>query len=119
MLYRLIIAFLLFWLPLQGWAAVVMPFCRHATHSTAAAVGTDRAGHDGHAYDHSGSPAHSACDGFDSTCDDCAACHLACAPGMPSAPLVVWMPSNAAQYQLLCATPSLFDPEQSKRPPVA
>lgn len=70
---RLVIFFLLFWLPLQGWGVSVMPFTRHGgilwMQSVAVA---DMSCHSGDR----ASPA----DTTHSHCDSCGFCHLAGAP---------------------------------------
>jgi hypothetical protein len=78
---RLVVLLLLLWLPLQGLAALTMPFCRHALdsdllHSVQEAAPAGHSHHEhgapapvSHGVDHAGSLA----------CNDCGACHLACA----------------------------------------
>lgn len=97
MIRRLILMLVLFCLPLQGVMATVMPFCKHAMggaksseklhaqHGNAAANGH----HDQHASRddivHSEHQIHQPSDagGARLACDNCEACHLACAAAMP------------------------------------
>jgi hypothetical protein len=78
------------WLPAQGMAAVVMPFCKHSLAGSAGALhdapasahdmhGAGHGGHEGkaHGADHAASQALSAC-------DDCGHCHLSAACTLPS-----------------------------------
>jgi hypothetical protein len=88
MFRRLVIGILLLWLPLQGLAAVTMPFCRHAQAGAAADAAqhhgagehAHHAHHQGHSSDgaqHEPAPLPTSM-----TCNDCGACHLACAAAM-------------------------------------
>ena len=86
MLRKLVLCLLLAWLPLQGVAAVTMPFCRHGSHETAPAMQSElHAGlHGQHAHEHGGThhaPAPESGHGA-LTCNDCGSCHLACAPAL-------------------------------------
>src|SRR5215216_3783295 len=95
---RLIAAFLMAWLPLQGWAAVAMPFCKHAMRGKAVVViNLDHSAREGHAQYHDPTPPAQSNSDSGLACNDCGACHLACAPGMPSAGVVLSSPSNPAQ----------------------
>jgi hypothetical protein len=82
---KLILCVVLLWLPLQGFTAVAMPFCRSTTghwsqptereheeqcphqHGAQGRDGTDR---------HAHAP-------MDVQCNDCGSCQLACAPAVP------------------------------------
>ena len=88
---RVIAFVLLLWLPLQGVAALTMPFCRHAEQSSASTVtGRDAQTHAAHAHagqahDHRTPARPGDARGADTlACNDCGACHLACAPAVPS-----------------------------------
>jgi hypothetical protein len=116
MRFRSVALFLLLWLPLQSWAGVAMPFCKHAMHGNTQSMSPAQAHPDGHAH-HPAPPAgHS---DADTACNDCGACHLACAPALPMPDVAFWMPACSTQCTLSALSFSLFDPEQSKRPPIA
>ncbi|HWQ38181.1 MAG TPA: hypothetical protein VNM24_06135 [Burkholderiales bacterium] len=87
------------WLPVQGMAAVVMPFCKHGLvgepdQGIAPPASTAHAGlhaTNGHAAGHADHAAHAAQAGANHTaqaslipCDDCGHCHLSCAFTLPS-----------------------------------
>src|SRR5262245_16276050 len=120
---RLVLGLLLAWLPLQGFAAVAMPFCRHALHTPVdasaghrhdgAAGGTEHRGHHGTASDEAPST------GKPLTCNDCGACQLACAPAAPPAVGVAALaPTHAGVFAPEPCEPGGFIPEQPKRPPL-
>src|SRR3982750_2113905 len=76
---------MMFWLPLQGFAAVAMPFCDHVTHRAATAdAHAHHSMHHAHAghgmQDHQLPPEGSAT----LDCDNCGACNLACTPVVPA-----------------------------------
>ena len=111
------------WLPVQGFAAVAMPFCQHALgHS--GAVQTKDAPSDHHQHNHhhekdSGNSDQSNGLPIGLSCNDCGSCHLACSPVVPCAVVAV-LPSWGHVYNpLLLASDSLFIPEQLKPPPLA
>ena len=129
--WKLILALaLVLWLPVQGIASVAMPFCRHAEGADVAPPDAPRAAdhapavhvgdsehchpsadgeHDSRAGDHS----------FSFSCNDCGACHLACAPAMTSA---LWdalaLPATSQRIAVDPSSPLTFVPEQPKRPPL-
>ena len=120
---------LVLWLPLQGIASVAMPFCRHAESADAATS----VGSDAHAADHAsavhlgdsqhhhphGDDPKGVDYGFALSCNDCGACHLACAPAMTSA---LWgalaLPPALQRISVDPPPPLAFVPEQPKRPPL-
>ena len=115
-LRNFILGFLLLWLPLQGFAAAGMSFCRH-DHTPPPAVQAGMqdhpGGHDcGHAQETpSATP--------QIQCDDCGYCHLGGAPALlpTSAGL-----SDSASFSFKFAFDThfpLFFPEQPQRPPHA
>jgi hypothetical protein len=90
---RFIVCLLLLWLPLQGLAALTMPFCRHAEQSSRSAATAhdvrvhDAHAHAGHVHDPRATLHAGAADAPGAgtlACNDCGACHLACAPAVPS-----------------------------------
>jgi hypothetical protein len=129
---RPIVALLMIlWLPLQGVAAVAMPFCKHAFAPPASAGATAQTNlHDGtqHAHHgHSGSSSHQhdaadtgAQDREDSglACNDCGACHLACSPAAPASSAIVGAIDAEGFVQSSPTLPKLFIPEQRNRPPL-
>ena len=106
---RLVLILVMLWLPLQGMAAVVMPFCKQAhLDPSGHAVGH----HDQQAEDQHQSPAPHAC-------DDCDICHLACAPGVPcEAALTIALPATEHATSEPWGQPR-FIPDQPQRPPLA
>jgi hypothetical protein len=115
-----VVAFVTLWLPLQGFAAVAMPFCTHAVHVIAAPVDSQASEHDHR--DHTHGAAHGA-GWLDSdarlTCNDCGACHLACAPMLSGS---VWLGADAASFDfrsLPTQSPRVFTPDQPNPPPLA
>ena len=111
-LARFMLAFMLVWLPLQAYAAEVMPFCQN---------------HHGHAAAIAESPQHEACHGHDMpsvskislACDDCSSCHLMVQPALLLNPLPLVFLSASTRQPHLIASFSLFFPEQPQRPPLA
>ncbi len=94
------------WLPLQGVAAIVMPFCKHSLdagaqtlhvgHDMSHAVADDHAGgdhalHAAHADDSSLAPLQ--------PCDDCGHCHLSAASTLP----VAGLPASPSRTAILPA----------------
>ena len=118
---RLVLCLMIVWLPVQGFAAVAMPFCKHALgHSAAAQTAGDKHDHQKH-HLHHGAPGENAHDAGSSglLCDDCGACHLACSSSIVPATVVIVLP--AAQYTYYLSPPTslyLFYPEQPSRPPL-
>ncbi len=117
-LRKLILAFLLLWLPLQGFAATGMSYCRH-DHTPAPA---HAAMHDQHAM----AGGHDCCHNQDASsapqqtsCDDCGYCHLGCAPAL--LPTAVGLTDGAGfsfKFSFDTRFPLIF-PEQPQRPPYA
>jgi ferredoxin len=133
MLRKIAALFLLSWLPLQGIAAVDMPFCEHTLSAHRHAGAEARAVHD----HHHGAPLarpddrHSATHAApvaaggstpsagDLGCNGCGACHLACAAAIPVAlstvPAVPIFDLTPPPIQALHA----FTPQQPDPPPLA
>jgi len=117
------------WLPLQGFAAVAMPFCKHAMHGMASiGAGNGHAGQQTvaqHAHHRPGittdgaTPGthHQGSVGLD--CNDCGACHLACAPAVLPAQRDLVAMGGKHYTPVSPSIPPLFVPEQHKRPPLA
>ena len=105
---RLVLILVMLWLPLQGMAAVVMPFCKQA-HPAAAG----HADHHAHqAQDQHRLPASHAC-------DDCGVCHLACAPAVPSEAALSLAPPATEHATFEPRGQPRFIPDQPQRPPLA
>jgi hypothetical protein len=132
-LRRTLLALLMIlWLPVQGYAAIAMPFCEHAMHgapvghiSVAAVQGVgdgntrDHAHHSAVSSSEHASPAGNHHDSPAADCNDCGACHLACSPAVPPVRHDL-APAQRERFALASpAVPPLFVPEQPKRPPLA
>jgi hypothetical protein len=123
MLVRRVAVFLLIlWLPLQGIAAVAMPFCAHATGQESASSGP-QADQNHHAHAHS--PATDSHAGHDPaptkhsdfSCNGCGVCHLACAPTVPAGTILAFASADSIYSQLCSTLVRLFIPEQPQPPP--
>lgn len=116
---RLLAVLLLLWMPLQGIAAVTMPFCAHALSGHAGAIeaagaadhGAQRSEHSAH--HHSDEPH----DGL--ACNDCGACNLACAPAIPATLYIALDLPPVAFPSNYFVSLRLFDPELPLPPPLA
>jgi ferredoxin len=126
-------ALMILWLPLQGYAAVAMPFCKHGfqvahedmtsrplLHSGAPHILHDihstsgsHQQHGAHAglQHHGGSPGSLAC-------NDCGACHLACSPAAPTQSSAAEPLGMQSFTQFSPTLPPLFVPEQRTPPPL-
>jgi hypothetical protein len=115
---RLVLCLLIAWLPVQGLAAVAMPFCKHMQDGSGShrimPAGNDHHQHGGHGeeLDH-----HAGFAGI--ACDDCSACHLASGSLMLTADVViVEIRAEHALHPRACALRYFFFPEQPSRPPL-
>ncbi len=109
---RLLLAFMLVWLPMQGYASEAMSFCLHQ-HEDAPmqmAAGEHEGCHNGHDTTIAKSGA---------VCDNCFSCHLIAQPALIVAPLVLAVDSSRSFQRPLNLTFSLLFPEQLQRPPLA
>lgn len=127
-----LVVFISLWLPLQGYGAVTMPFCKHGMaaaanaaesgHSgdhSAASTGRGAAAHGAHAADYSGHSNTAKDSGSALACNNCGACHLACSPLLLSAP-AVFAAAEPAVFETKPLESFLsFSPEQLQRPPVS
>ena len=124
------------WLPLQGYAAVAMPFCQHNMAANSAHTHNGTADHSQHHHDgHSGHMAqtdapndragisHTSHVGSDDTgglrCNNCGACHLACAPAIVAIVSVPLLITGSVLESALADSPQFFYPEQPQRPPLS
>ena len=124
MFRRTVVSLLLLWLPLQGLAAVSMPFCRHALDSGIGLTAQEDA-HAGHAQ-HAHAP-YTPAHGSDTSehaggmaCNDCGACHLACAAMMLSEAIAsaLTLPAAKVSVPSPLAPPALVL-DQPNPPPLA
>ena len=123
------------WLPLQGYAAVAMPFCQHRMAAASAHPGiADHSGHhhDGHSdltRSHAqGSTSQSADAGSPQiavmgeasglACNNCGACHLACAPAIVALVSVPLLIAGSVLESAPADSLQFFYPEQTQRPPL-
>jgi hypothetical protein len=127
-----VIGLVTLWLPLQGFAAVAMPFCSHALQSPApqsigATIALQAGDANGHHHGaagahHSDVSAHGVkaqhhASGF--ACNDCGACQLACAPMLSGS---ARLGADSASFDFLSFPawpPRVFTPEQPNPPPLA
>ena len=123
------------WLPLQGYAAVAMPFCQRnmaAASTNAGNADHSQHRHDGHSHTGHGvdrgsisqsadadSPQTAAMgDASGLACNDCGTCHLACAPAIVTIVSVPLLIAGSVLESDLADSPYFFYPEQAQRPPL-
>lgn len=112
-----LVLYLILWLPLQGFALPLMPFCRHGhPQSEAPATAVD-----GHCQHHAPDQAQGASDAGQhaQSCDGCSLCHLAGAsapvsdrPQLSGDPPPSDLPRYSGHYRS-------HIPDQPDRPPLA
>jgi hypothetical protein len=127
---------MILWLPLQGYAAVAMPFCKHGFHAAASErvnaqslvhVGTQHVRHDAQSTSgsHRQHVAHTAGthhpDGSSGglACHDCGVCHLACSPVAATSRNATEAVGAQSFVPFSPTLPPLFVPEQRTPPPLA
>lgn len=132
-----VVVFIALWLPLQGYGAVAMPFCKHGPAMPDASVvvsvqvdsqsGDFQHGHEGHAgMQHHDSAAGTQPVHPDSPtdehagvgCNECGACQLACAPLIVSRIPNVVSPGRPVYDLLPVESLDSVSPEQLQRPPL-
>ncbi|MGQ0579548.1 MAG: hypothetical protein ACT4PQ_11665 [Betaproteobacteria bacterium] len=126
-----LVALISLWLPLQGYGAVAMPFCQqHGMAGTGLADTSQKhhAGHSGHTV-HDDSPSdaaavsHAEQGSSDVTsglaCNNCGACHLACAPAIAAIATVPLLIGDSVLESLPGDSPHTFYPERLQRPPLS
>ena len=106
-----------------------MPFCKHAMHGMESIASGD--GHTGqqavsdHAHHHAALTTDGATPGTHHLgsvgldCNDCGACHLACAPAVLPAQRDLVAMGGKHYTPVSPSIPPLFVPERRKRPPLA
>ena len=126
---NLIVVFIALWLPLQGYGAVAMPFCKHgpampASFDAASVHADTKDGNEGHAgmphHDHEADhqPTGSADGHIGLGCNDCGACQLACAPLIVSAVPHVATLGSPVYDPLPVKSLTSVSPKQLQRPPL-
>lgn len=114
---RLLLAFMLIWLPLQGYAGGSMTFCSHQHEADTSHK--DAVEHQG-CHDQIAYPHHEKTITQSSvSCDNCFSCHLIVQPALIVAPLALGLDSNRLFQPPLNLAFTLFFPEQLQRPPLA
>jgi ferredoxin len=126
---------MILWLPLQGYAALTMPFCKHgfraraSEHMTAGSLmqagaqhvhyGAQSApeSHQQHAAHAGMHHPHDSAGGL--ACNDCGVCHLACSPAALSSPSAIEPIGTQSFWQSSPTFPPPFVPEQRTPPPLA
>ena len=103
------------WLPLQGVAALAMPFCKHGSHLPGP---TDPASHMhvDTSLQHDHPVAHALrCDHVDSSgglaCNDCGMRHLACSPAAPVSERTVQATGTDCYVRSAAVVSPVFIPE--------
>jgi hypothetical protein len=118
-------ALMILWLPLQGYAALTMPFCKHGFHLSASGQAPAHVHSAAHAPDsglhhakHAGLQHHAGAAGT-MVCNDCGVCHLAGSPAAPASPGAIELIGAEYFVQFSPTLPPLFVPEQRTPPPLA
>jgi len=128
-----LVALISLWLPVQGYGAIAMPFCQQYGMAASGSMHVEpsqehHGSHSGH-MTHEDSPndatgiAHAEHAGSDVTaglaCNNCGACHLACAPAITAiAPVAVLIGAFVLEPSP-ADSPHFFYPEQLQRPPLS
>ena len=116
LLARFMLAFMLLWLPLQGYAAQSMTSCqKHHGHVQLAESSPQEGCHGQHHPDNHAQTLVKA----NLACDDCSSCHLISQPALIVAPLSLAFDAVKLPQPLSSVTYLLFFPEQPQRPPLA
>jgi hypothetical protein len=116
LLARFMLAFMLLWLPMQGYAAQAMPFCqKHHSHEQLAESAPQEGCHGQHNPDHHAQTLVKA----NLACDDCSSCHLIAQPALIVNPLSLGLDIVKPSQTLSNASFLPFFPEQPQRPPLA
>lgn len=115
LLARFLLAFMLAWLPLQGYAVGAMSTCQ-GHHDHAAAMETTQ--HEGCHGEHGAVTHTPSFAKANLACDDCASCHLVAQPALMVSPLSLGVDAVKPRQPNFSVTFSLFFPEQPQRPPL-
>lgn len=118
---KFVIIVLMLWLPLQALAAVSMPFCAgmagsaptsaHAHHQHEGSTPA------GNSYGSAHSDHRHAAAGTLQQCNNCGACNLACALGVPVSTQLLTQVAPTVQLHFSAHSPGLFIPDQPQPPP--
>lgn len=121
-------ALMILWLPLQGFAAVAMPFCKHGFHASVHAIGQSPLAHaekTRHVHADTQNTTESNTLHADThhtegslACNDCGVCHLACSPLAPNSLNTIERVCGQSFMQFSRALPPAFIPEQHTPPPL-
>lgn len=113
---RFMLAFMLLWLPFQGYAAQSMPACpKHHAHEQMA----ESSPHEGCHGQHLSARHITLLAKANPACDDCSSCHLIVQPALIVAPLVLVFDTVKLPHPLSDLSFPPFFPEQPQRPPLA
>lgn len=116
LLARFLLAFMLLWLPFQGYAAQGMISCqKHHDHTKLEESAPLVSCHGEHHPDNHAQTLVKA----NLACDDCSSCHLIAQPALIVNPLSLLMDTAKPPQSLSKVTFLLFFPEQPQRPPLA
>lgn len=115
-LARFMLAFMLLWLPLQGYAAQSMTSCQKHHNHVQLAESTPQQGCHGqhHPDSHTQTLVKASL-----ACDDCSSCHLIAQPALIVNPLSLVLDAVKPPQSLSEVSFLLFFPEQPQRPPLA
>lgn len=115
-LRKLILVFVMLWLPLQGFAATNMSICQHQEQTVQQVQhAMMHAAHDG-GHTHPGIDQHPA--KSDLSCDNCAMCHMCSAMGIPAVAAAFNIKSTSPVVISTSTGFSLVFPELPQRPPL-
>jgi len=116
LLARFMLAFMLLWLPMQGYAAQAMHACQKHHGHAELAMNTQQEGcHGQHNPDH---PAQTLVKAK-LACDDCSSCHLIAQPALIVNPLSLVIDAVKLPQPVFNVSFLPFFPEQPQRPPLA
>ncbi|MEQ1592092.1 MAG: DUF2946 family protein [Thiobacillaceae bacterium] len=114
-LRRFVVILLLLWFPVQSWAAMAMPLCRHAHIQTQTMNQVQPT-----ACHESGSPAHHPVSGHPVfNCDDCGLCHLTQTSSVTTVLTGQAIPPLREVPHYLASAHRIVSPELPFRPPRA
>jgi hypothetical protein len=114
LLARFMLAFMLLWLPLQGYAAQSMTSCQKHHNHARLAESTPQPGCHGQHHPDTQTLVKASL-----ACDDCASCHLIAQPALRVTPLSLGLDTVKPPQSLSEVSFLLFFPEQPQRPPLA
>ena len=114
-LRKLILIFIMLWLPLQGYAATAMPFCQHNESGQQARHDMMHAAQDDQ-HSHPSNDQHTAKGGL--PCDNCTMCHMCSAIVIPTIAVNLTITPDKHFDIPAPIRFSLVFPEQPQRPPL-